>query len=197
VNNRLDITTLLQLCASSQEIRIQFVPSRVADSNMQPYDDICDFCSETFWDEKHDQADIVVEGYCTCLTSEMNFEQCVVIQEDQMNYMEVVQDLLSNNNEAWLNDIRNKNNIIKCSFAHRTNLVSFKILCAQPFGDSTTEYKGAWDLLEKWGVFDLQRKHQMDFIVAYEKEEQHKNGKYDMTSSVVHEIRIPRPSGST
>jgi hypothetical protein len=97
----------------------------------------------------------------------------------------------SANSQKWLSDLWSKIITIKYKFSRSTNFPTFRILCAEPIRSATTEFTGTYDLLKSWGIFGLSSKGAMEFVVAYEARTEKKIGDYEMSATLVREIRLP------
>jgi hypothetical protein len=113
-----------------------------------------------------------------------------------MDYTSIISALLSNNNKKWIADLLAEKTTVKCIFDRVTNLPTFRILCkaAMHKENDAGTFKGALTLLKSWEIFKLSRKSCMEFVIAFEREDKRKLGKYELTKTVVHEIRVTRPS---
>jgi hypothetical protein len=159
-SKKLDLKCLLLLGSTSPTVRLEFVPSRVAE------DDLCPICVEQIddyaptWD--------YVRKHLECFSSEIDYDEWVELEDERMSYMGIVQNLVSNQNQAWLHAIRETYIKVYAIITPGTNRVSFRIVCKRRFCKGTNDTQTAWDLFKSWGLLDLTRKGDMDFFIACE-----------------------------
>jgi hypothetical protein len=189
----LDQTPFLLLRGRFPDIRFDFVSYRLADLNMEPSDELCEFCCEQTYLEEHGHDPEDADGYCTCFDSDMDYEEWLMVEEDRMDYTHILKDFLSNNNEKWMTDILAENITVKCFFDRETDLPTFKILCKKPLKMAASDLAHAHSLLKSWGIFDLPSKVLMEFFIAWERKSKGRIGQYHMTKTVVREVHVPRP----
>jgi hypothetical protein len=67
---------------------------------------------------------------------------------------------------------------------------TFRVLCRETMCQRTTESQPALDLLEQWGIFDLNVKKCTVFVMAYEDEQITERNGRKITNSVVREVRV-------
>jgi hypothetical protein len=111
-----------------------------------------------------------------------------------MSYMGFVQDLVSNQNQAWLHAIRKTCIKVYATITPGTNQVSFRIICKKRFCKDTNDAQTAEDLFKSWSLLDLTRKGNMDFVIACEQQSKVEIDGYQVKNSIVRKIHIPRPS---
>jgi hypothetical protein len=119
-----------------------------------------------------------------------------MLEEDRMEYTDILKDFLSNNNAKWMADILAENINVKCSFDRESDLPTFKNFCKKPLKMATSDLAHAYDLLKSWGIFDLPSKALMEFFIAWEGKSKGRIGQYHMTKTVVRQVHVPRPVGS-
>jgi hypothetical protein len=188
-----DLTSLLQLRARFPYVRLQYVPYRVADLKWGPVDDMCESCEELNDMADHGYNIDSLSGYCTCHSEDMTYEDWVEFEETRMGHMEVVKDFISNNNDEWHTDILAEQMTVEFTFSPDMDYLTFRIFCKDTISTNTKTFGAARDLLKAWGIFNLRCKNDMSLILAFEEEKEKKIGGYNMTKSIVREIRVPKP----
>jgi hypothetical protein len=191
-----DLTPFLLLRGRLPDICFDFVPYRLADLKMEPGEEPCEFCCERMHLEEHGHDPEDADGYCSCYDSDMDYEEWVMLEEDRMEYTDILKDFLSNNNEKWMADILAENINVKFSFDRESDLPTFRIFCKKPLKMAASDLAHAYDLLKSWGIFDLPSKALMEFFIAWEGKSKGRIGQYHMTKTVVRQVHVPRPVGS-
>lgn len=62
-----------------------------------------------------------------------------------------------------------------------------------PFNRTAGDLQVVYELLKKWGIFNLPYKANMEFCIAFEAELKETIGNYEMTQTLVREVHVPRP----
>jgi hypothetical protein len=177
-------------------IRFEYVPYRVADLKLGPGEEICDHCYEERYLEGHGDDPDDALGYYTCYDSDMDHEEWIIKEENRMGYIEIVEEVLCNNNEKWIADLKAGHMTVKCTFDPTTEIPSFRILCKARLNKESSSFAGTYDLLKACGLFALTSREAMDFVVVCETESKRWIGEYDMTKTMVREVHVPRPGRS-
>jgi hypothetical protein len=166
----------------------------VADLKLAPGEDICDYCDEAMTMEENGEDPLDTPGYCICYTSDMDYEDWVMGEEMRMDYTKTLEDLLHNKNEKWLADLLAGEMTVKCTYDRNTDLPTFKILRKTPIGKWGADCRGAYNLLKEWGIFELSCKSSMEFVIVFGQKGKAKIGDYNITKTLLREVRVPRPS---
>jgi hypothetical protein len=187
-----DVTPLLRIRAFCPSLERRFVPYNVA-IGMNPEDDICHFCMEKYMLEEHGMdADRNMWTERTCAPMDLDREEWVDYYADQMDYMSAISDLLHATNEDWLTDLRDNKMSVSYAIAEDTNNITFRVLYNEQLSDSASNYHPAWAILRKWGVFDLPCGSKVDWVVAYEKEEQSTEDGFKIKTSALYEAHFSK-----
>jgi hypothetical protein len=181
-SKKLDLKCLLLLGSTSPTVCLEFVPYRVVD----PEDDLCDSCVKQIDD--HAPTWDYPEEHCECFGSEMDYDDWVKLKDQRMSYMGVVQNLVSNQKQAWLHATRKTHIKVYATITPGTNPVSFRIVCKKRFCKDTNNTQTAWDLFKSWGLLDLTRNGDMDFVIACEQQSKVEIDGYQVKNSIVREF---------
>ncbi|KAF2831101.1 hypothetical protein CC86DRAFT_430773 [Ophiobolus disseminans] len=189
-----DSMPMLQLHAHCPTVRFHYIPYILAEMNTGPGDEMCDHCCEVMYMEERAFGDADdVDGHCTCVGSEMDGDEWSMYQEDFMDYTEILDEFITNANEKWCQDLRDERMTVKHSFTRDTNHLTFRILVKEELAGSAGNFGRARDLLKEWGIFDLPRRRMMDFVLAFDKENEKMMRGCVTTMTMVREVKFARP----
>jgi hypothetical protein len=107
-----------------------------------------------------------------------------------MEYTHSIRNFIHNPNKSWLQAIREDKMTVTCAINEESCHDTFRILCREPICQTTTKSQPALDLLEQWGIFDLDVKKCTVFMMAYEDEQITERNGRKITNSVVREVRV-------
>lgn len=149
---------------------------------------------------EEDYENIVEE--CICAPFDLDSDDWVTYQYDLISRTDILKKLILNDNPAWLTDIRNNRITVKATFQKHADPITFRILCKDRFcgaemTDASSHAERAWELLAKWGMFDLPCQNEMAFAVAFDVEGTIKKGGRNITSMEMREFLVEKPGSAT
>ncbi|CAN9338346.1 unnamed protein product [Alternaria sp. RS040] len=181
-----DLMPILRLHARSPSLRTAFVPQLIATGGYTVDDDTCKSCS----DQISQFDDVSDFGNCECPDYDWTRNEWSAFKFEQMEYTHSIRNFIHNSNKSWLEAVREDKMTVICTINEESCHGTFKILCREPICQTTTESQPALDLLEQWGIFDLDVKKCTVFVMAYEDEQITERNGRKITNSVVHEVRV-------
>lgn len=191
VGSVVELTTLLQLHARLPKTNLEYVPDRVVEQ-IGPGQEPCNNCIAIMEAEEYGRSAYSIDDECICDDEDMDYDEWVELEKDRMHYTKALEDVLNNNNDKWLEDLRLKKMKVVCTFSFGINLPVFRISCTEVLGSTTSTTDAAWDLLSGWGLLSLPHRDMMEFVVAFEKKTKKTFGEYDVVRSAMCEIRVPQ-----
>ncbi|KAH7076365.1 hypothetical protein BKA63DRAFT_489702 [Paraphoma chrysanthemicola] len=170
---------------------IDFVPAPVADG-LRPGQVSCNSCLALELEGRCGCCFGGCEDDCECDDPDMNYYEWKKLSEDRIAYLGVVLRFLLNHNDEWRKAVRQQ--LTSCTFSgYNAGHVYFKIHCKDTLAQTVSDAQSAWDHLKGWGLFDLPRARNMEFVLVFTEQETSKIGGRSVTRSVVRELRFPLP----
>lgn len=181
-----DLMPILRLHARSPSLRTEFVPQLIAQGGYTVDDDMCRSCSNQI----RDYDSISDFENCECPDYDWTHDEWSAFKFEQMEYTHSIRNFIHNPNKSWLEAIREDKMTVTCAINEESCHDTFRILCREPICQTTTKSQPALDLLEQWGIFDLDVKKCTVFVMAYEDEQITERNGRKITNSVVREVRV-------
>ena len=181
-----DLMPILRLHARSPSLRTEFVPQLIAQGGYIVDDDMCRSCSNQI----RDYDSISDFENCECPDYDWTHDEWSAFKFEQMEYTHSIRNFIHNPNKSWLEAIREDKMTVTCAINEESCQGTFRILCREPICQTTTKSQPALDLLEQWGIFDLDVKKCTVFVMAYEDEQITERNGRKITNSVVREVRV-------
>jgi hypothetical protein len=185
-----DLMPILRLHARSPSLRAAFVPYLIATGGHTVDDDICRSCL----DQIGQFDDVSDFENCECPDYDLTRSEWSAFKFEQMKYTHSIRNFIHNPNKSWLKAVQADRLTVTCAINEESCHGTFRILCRAPICQTTTDSQPALDLLEQWGIFDLDVKKCTVFVMAYEDEQITERNGREIINSVVREVRVRKVS---
>lgn len=181
-----DLMPLLRLRARHPSPQVTFVPYLIVAGEFTVDEDTCKSCIAQI--DKYE--DISDYENCECPDYEWSRREWSAFKFKQMKYTHSIRNFIRNSNKSWLKAVQEDKMTVIYRIDEERCHGTFRILCREPICQRTTESQPALDLLEQWGIFDLNVKKCTVFVMAYEDEQITERNGRKITNSVVREVRV-------
>jgi hypothetical protein len=196
VGDKHDLTTPCLMHTFSPTMSLTFVPHKLV-INWPQEEDTCWYCINEMEAEERGETDYenFVEE-CTCAPSDLGVEDWASYQYDIIHQTEILHSLIMNDNPAWLSHLRAQKMTVQATFGKQADPIMFRILYKDRFCEAQTDDNmsshadSAWERLRTWGLFDLPRQDEMEFVVAFETETRSSRGAQTTLSRESREVCI-------
>lgn len=113
---------------------------------------------------------------------------------DQMSYTTVISSFVHNENNAWLQEVREKKVSVHWYCVRVTYDITIKITQKEPFkvSSSSGALNTARSLLKKWGMLSLEPSSKIDFLLECEEKDVAIDDDVQMTTSLVRTVTVSR-----
>ncbi|KAH9879404.1 hypothetical protein J1614_002844 [Plenodomus biglobosus] len=187
-----EMTYLLQLRASRETFRCAFFPEAFTEPRQF---ERCDYCSEEQLLQKHDMPDCYnTFDECVCPPWDVPYLEWRDFLVDQMSYTTIISRFVHNDNNAWLQEVREKKVSVHWYCTRMTNDITIKIIQKEPFklSSSSSALDTARSLLKKWGMVSLEPSSKIDFVLVCEEKDVTIDDNVQMTTSLVRAVTVSR-----